>query len=355
MINAPDCTTKTPIDSDIPEHPSRTLFAIPAANEKPSLYTASLVKHYFAHHIHKLMSLGALKVGFKDYTVIQSVHADIIHFLSGLPPVMRADEPDTSWDSQYPDIIKQRLIISIVSNSFILALHKPHAVQHSYSFELAVVAATKVLDDTQLLFDSTEPHQYRIYTLCFYIIDAGLLLFAMLAKLSGSGQAREHAITSLRQAVTTLSMLKEKNQAAVAGEAAFKQCLKRLGYPIETTQTRQEEIGTNLLTPVSTRSGAAGKIEGPTPQTAIEQGSGPSPLVHDGALITPASSVARPEPVSALDQWDFDGPDLFNQIMDDETWTASWLEQMNSISSMNFDYDEDSFDWNDVSALRLSV
>ena len=353
MINVHDCSTKTPIDTDLPEYPSRTLFATPAPNEKPSFYTVSLVKLYFAHHIQKLMSMGALKPGFNDYSAIQSIHAEVLHYLSGLPRAMRPEKPDTSWDSQYPDIVKHRLNISIISNSILLALHKPHAVQHRQSSELAIAAAIKVLDDTQLLFERTEAHQYKIYTLCFYTIDAGLLLSAMLGTLPGSEQVKEHAIASLQQGLVTLSMLKEKNRTASAGETALRQCLKRLGHPTEQTQAGHEDIGINMLTPLDTRSGAAGRIDQSTPHTASEKGSRPPLLVDDGVMITPASSRARPE--SAFDQWKFDGPDLVSQIMDDEAWTASWLEQMNSISSMNFDLDEDSFDWNNGSALDLSA
>ncbi|KAJ9616967.1 hypothetical protein H2200_000687 [Cladophialophora chaetospira] len=343
MINAADCTVKTPIDSDFPEHPSRTILATPATNEKPSFYTSSLVKHYFAQHIHKLMSLGALKPGFGDYSTIQSVHAEISQFLNGLPSTMRPDGPDRSWDSQYPDFVKHRLNISIVSNSFLLALHKPHVVQHVQSSELAVSAAIGVLNDTQLLFEETNPHQYKIYTVCFYLVDAGLLLAAMLARLPGLDQIKSHAITTLQRAVLTLSKLKEKNHVAVAGEAALQHCLQRLGCSAKITEVEQQHTDDHLPTTVATRIETAGQYEGSLP------------AVDESALITPASSVPQTQPESAFDQWRLEGPDIFGQIMDDEAWTASWLEQMNSISSMSFDFDEDGLEWNTGSSTALSA
>jgi hypothetical protein len=338
MINAEDCTVKTPIDSDIPENPSRTLFAPPAPDERPSLYTAGKVKHYLAQQIHKLMSSGAFRPGFSDYGAIQSTHAEVLHFLSSLPPAMRLEKPDTSWDFQWPDMIKHRLQISIIANAFLLALHKNHAAQHPHSLDLAVSAAVQVLDASQLLFEKTEPHQYKIYTLVFYTIDAGLVLSAMLAKYSARvEQARGHAITSLRQAIVRLSVLKGSVSAAVAGEKALSQCLEKLGCSNEHMYVDQRDSERP-----ATKHGKAGAQQiQPSPQ-AIPEDAGHAPI-HGNSIVTPTSNFLQPEPSFALDQWGSDGADLFTQIMDDDAWTASWLEQMNRIQSMNFDFEEDGF------------
>ena len=130
MINAQDCTVRTPIDTDMPEHPSRTLCAPIASDERPSNYSPQIVKYHLAQLIDRLMSLGALKPDHMDYGTIQSAHAEVGQLLSKLPLSMSLDKPDTAWDLQHPEIIKHRLTMAIITSSFLLALHKPHAVQH---------------------------------------------------------------------------------------------------------------------------------------------------------------------------------------------------------------------------------
>ena len=329
MINAADCSVKPPIDSDIPLHPSLTLFASPGPDERPSLYSAAVVKHYLAQHIHKLMSLGAFQPDFREYSTIQSVHAEVMHYLSTLPPGMRPEHPDTSWDLQYPDIVMQRLQISIVAESFLLALQKPHAAQHAHSQLLAASAAIKVLNTTQLLFERSKPHQYKIYTLVFYTIDAGLLLSALLAKYpSVVEQLREVAVRSLRQAIDRLGVLKESVSAAVAGETALTQCLERLPPKAGHYQAGNSDADT---TPTTTKQSEV------TEQNSMD--------IRNHKASVSASALLQAQPTFNFDGWIGDGSDLFTQIMEDEAWTASWLEQMSSITSMDFELDGGMFEW----------
>ena len=339
MIHAEDCTVMSPMDTDIPDHPSQTLFSIPAPNERPSFYTTAIVKHYLAHKIHKLMSLGAFRPSFTDYNAILSVHAEVIHALGNLPPTMRPEKPDTSWDLQYPEIMKHRLQISIIGNSFLLAMHKPYAARQAQSLELAVSAAIQVLDATQALFEKTRPHQYKIYTLVFYTIDAGLIISAMLAKyaLRIGKKAAEHAIASLHQAVARLAVLKVSVSAAMSGEKVLCQCLERL-------ERQRGSIASNPSQATVTTVSAAGQDITATAQSELETET--TPTRPPGEMDGGEGGVVVPiDPIFSFDQWGNAGSDLFTQILDDEAWTASWLQQMDSISSMNFEFEDDAFEW----------
>ena len=199
MINARDCSVKPPIDSDIPEHPSRTLFASPATEEKPSQFTPQCIKYALGRKIHELMSQGAFSSDFENYTTIQNEHSQIVKLMSQLPPAVQLDSPDPFWDIQYPTIVKQRLQISIVCHSFLLSLHRPHVHRHHQSLGLAMGAGLKVLDVSQRLFEVTPEHQYKTFTLVFYTIDAGMLLSAMVAKYPlDTLNFREHTLSTLK-------------------------------------------------------------------------------------------------------------------------------------------------------------
>jgi hypothetical protein len=349
MINANDCTVKPPIDSDLPEDPSRTIFVTTGADQKPSHYTSACVKYYLSQQIHKMMSLGALNPGFNDYSIIQSLHAEVTQLLNDLPPAVRPETPDTSWDLQYPEVVKHRLQISIIASSFLLSLHRPLVARRPQSLELAISAAIQVLDASQLLFERTEQHQHKTYTLVFYTIDAGMLLSAMLAKFPREADwATEPAITALRQAVFRLSVLKERNPAAIAGEQVLTQCLERLGHGSEKLPTEPE----NHQTEPQRRVVEQGNRNRPHRrsfelQNAQGEESAQRPFSESTTLVS-RGNTNQAESAWSQGQGVVDGQDLFAEIINDSAFTAAWLEQMNNISSMDFGFQDEDFNWSAV-------
>lgn len=344
MINTSDCTTRPPIDSDMPEDPSRTMFMTTGPDERPSHYTSACVKYALAQRIHKMMSLGALSPKFEDYSIIQSLHAEVTWLLSGLPPAVRSEKPDTSWDLQYPEVVKHRLQISIIANSFLLSLHRPHVANHPESLKLAIAAAIQVLDSSQLLFERIEQHQYKTYTLVFYTIDAGMLLSAMVAKLLHEADWAKHdAIAALRQAVNRLSVLKERNPAAIAGERVLTQCLDKLGCGLEKPQSGPENHPTVLQHQVVDE-GSRDQPHRPHVGLVNAQVQDPAhrPFSEDTALVL---SGTMDQAGSAWSQYKglTDGEDLFAEIMNDSAYTATWLEQMNNIPSIDLGFQDEIF------------
>jgi hypothetical protein len=334
MINAGDCTVKTPTDCDMPTHPSHTLFAIPAPDEAPSSYTTQLVKYRLGQLIDRLMSLGALKSGFADHVVVQNAHAEILRMLEALPAHVRPEKPDTIFDHQYPGLVSDRLHVSILANSFLLALHRPHAAQHQQSLELAMASACRVLDDTQALFIRCKPHHFKIYTLAFYTIDAGLLLAAMLSRFPMLDPAtKAHATASLRQAAERLAKLSTRNVAAIAGEKALRQCLAGLGLGVPATleQAAVDNDGQQFE-----------KAVPHVAKTKDTPGVEPAPTQPTMVANAPMSQEDQP----MFDFGESQLPDLFLQLTDEDAWTSSWLEsQMNTISSIDIDFDEDGLGW----------
>ena len=179
---------------------------------------------------------------------------------------------------------------------------------------------------------------------------------AMMAKCPRVIGAVKHlGVRSLRQAVVRLSILKQRNPAAVAGERALSQCLERMGHSSENLRA---EIESRVNDPEPSaaenhhRSQAQSLSVAPPHRhrESLEQ-----TTMHPDATTTAASSFARSQPEFAFDRETLTGPDIFSQIMDGEAWTASWLEQMNRISTMSFDFDEDAFTWEEGLPTTLST
>lgn len=228
-INVDDCTIKTPLDCNIPENPSKTVPTVASGRDAPSSYTPQLFNYGLGQLIHKTLSSGAGKPHVKDYNVVKTLHDQVISLLDALPPVMRPENPDTSWDSTCPNLPKQRQQILSFANSFLMALHRPHVAAHSASRQAAVQAALNTLESQQRLFDMMSRHHYKLYSLSCLTIDAGVFLSAMAIEhppmnYDVLGQTQR----ALQQAIGRLSLMQERSAMARSGVQVFTHCYRMI-------------------------------------------------------------------------------------------------------------------------------
>jgi hypothetical protein len=108
--------------------------------------------------MHEMPSLGAGKRHVKDYSIVKTIHREVVALLDGLPPVLRPDQPDKSWDGIGRNLPIQRQQILTVGSSFLIALRREHAQVHTESRTAAVglfrSIATRDGSDVES-FDST--------------------------------------------------------------------------------------------------------------------------------------------------------------------------------------------------------
>lgn len=314
MIHVSDCTLTDPIDCDFPLEPARTLFRTPGPGERPSSFTLQLVKYKIGHIIHRMMSIGATNPLLEDYGILQSLHDDVSELLKSLPPTMQLENPDTSWDVAYPSLVKQRLQISIVAYSFLVALHRPHASRHVSSRRNATDAAIRSLEASHELFNRSEPHHYKIYTLVFYTIDLGIFLAAAAIKYHNTAtETRRRIDQTLEQAVRRLGVLKDRNTAARYGEATLRRCIQKY------RQAWTNETTFNI--DLTQENGALTR----------------STLADTGAFTT-----------TTLEHDPLLGRDLFDDITNARVSTTSWLEHMDMMSTLDFRLDESDFMWDNL-------
>ncbi|KAK9323502.1 fungal-specific transcription factor domain-containing protein [Lipomyces orientalis] len=229
IINANDCTIKTPTDCDIPEDPSTTVPTSIGWDNVPSSYTPRLFIYAISHKIHKMRSLAADKPYISDYNVVKALHDQVMSLLNGLPPVFRRDNPDISWDSRCPHFPKQRQQISTAASSFLMALHRPHAAIHKFSREEGIRAALNTLECQQRLFEMVSRHHYKAFSFSFYTIDAAIFLAAtMITHRPTDQRLLQNIYHSLRQAINRLLMMKDRSPIAKSGFQVLTQCYQKI-------------------------------------------------------------------------------------------------------------------------------
>lgn len=200
-----------------------------APDEPPSSFTPQLFQYAISQHAHEVMSLGAHKKNFIDYALIQGTHDRILSLLSDLPPVHRPMNPDTFWDASYPHIPKQRQQISTAANSFLMALHTPHARTHTASRHAATQAALATLDAQERLFDLMATSYFSIYALCIYTLGAGIFLSVTTLEYPPADTGILHGILhAIRKAIHRLELAQERVSLAEPGSRLLKLCYQKM-------------------------------------------------------------------------------------------------------------------------------
>ena len=230
-INAGDCTVDVPLDCNMPDSPRTTVPTKAALNRTPSQFTRHIFNNFISHKTHEMLSLGANRRYLKDYSIVTRLQGDVIRRLEELPPTSRPSNPDRSWDTIYPYLPKQREHILTFANSFLVALHRPHASVHEESRKVAILASLTTLESQQRLFEMMTPNHYRTFGASFYTIDAGLFVStAILENPISDRNLLARIQTALAEAIRRLNVMKHRSPMAESGVKMLERCFEKIKF-----------------------------------------------------------------------------------------------------------------------------
>lgn len=228
-IHAADCTITPPIDCDIPNDPRRRVPHPASSNEKPSSYSVQLFYYLLSLKAHEMLTSGANRQHLRDYSLIQTMHDQIVALLGTLPPTVRPDNPDTSFDKQYPYLPRQRQGISSIVQAFLMALHRPHMKEHESSRRAAIGAALDCLEAQQMLFELLNEQHYKIYLLSSYTIEPSIFLSATaLGSPAPDHATMERIMIALRKGIERLTQLSKRSAMAKSGLHILNTCCQKI-------------------------------------------------------------------------------------------------------------------------------
>lgn len=231
MISNFDCDTQLPIDCDIPDFPSRTVPMTLSNNpgNRPTSFSASLVRYFIATKVHQIRELRLDTPHPRDYSMVGVLHQQALSILDSTKPVLRYQNPDTSWDSQYTYLPQQREELLTIVYTFLTALHRPHISAHVQSLRAVLHAGIVVLDSQQRLFDLTKTHHHMLCHLSFYTVDAAILLLVVIALYPQQVlEDTDNVHRALQQAIVRLSKMAPMNPTANSGLDVIQRCYRRL-------------------------------------------------------------------------------------------------------------------------------
>ncbi|KAE9363060.1 hypothetical protein N431DRAFT_423485 [Stipitochalara longipes BDJ] len=329
IINSHDCDVRLPIDCTIPDDPARVVpTAIEGGGSPPSTISPSIFQYRISQLIHEMKTTGANKRFPRDYSVVQSLHARVICLLDTLPLVLRpsTQNPDTSWDARFPNLMRQREQVLAAGNSFLLGLHRPHAHSNQESRSAAMQAAFTLLDSQQRFFDKTPKNQYRFFGLTFFTVDAGFLLSTLATTYPPTDQNIKQRIhLSLLQGMNRLEVLENVNAIAGSGLKMLRYCYQKMRLAMSLDPV--EMVTEVAKQPIIVAPGPPGTTG--TTSKIIDR--------DDHRLATQTSFDALHQPPDSQ----------IGEYADANEFDVSyWIEQMNSISQFPVEDMSSDVTWN---------
>lgn len=220
MIHRDDCDAKPPLGCGIPKNPSTAIPLAVRPDETPGVIpvSASLFKYAIACKVHDMRAIKFDRPHPKTYSTVQRIHENVNSMMEDLLPAIRPDCPDTTWDLELPYLPQLREELKAMANLFIVNLHRPHIISHTESRKSALQAAITTLDSQLRSFTQTNPQQYHLFGVAFYLVDASFLL-SIISTLypPENSETRQNIDTSLSRSLDSLSILKSHNLVAKAG------------------------------------------------------------------------------------------------------------------------------------------
>lgn len=251
MVNLDDCDMKPPLDCNIPENPSTAvpMTVHPEDSKSISTVSALLFRYSLARKVHEMKALKADRPRPKDYSVVRSLHEEIISLLEALPAFLRLKNSDTTWDSDYPYLPQLRQELQVMTNLFLTTLHRPHVISNLESRKAALQAALETLDCQQYAFTQAKQHQYQLFGLAFYTVDASLLISILMILYPPQNLETKQKIRhSLQKAIESLSSMEASNPIASSGLDIIQRCYQKLQSvcqsPSNTSDSRTVSYGT---------------------------------------------------------------------------------------------------------------
>jgi hypothetical protein len=197
----------------------------------PTAFTARLLEYQLAVRIPEILSLhasGKYPAG-QDYNTLEQLHQFAAHFQKTLPATHRFDNPDTSWDTEYPCLPAQRELLVCHTNAFLLGLHRPYILLSEIDQERAVSAALAILDSQKRLFHQFGVQHYKLYSLSFFTFDGAVMLSTVLiSRPQKYADIYPRALQSLSDAVDRLQIIAERISLAKTGAAVIHALISRI-------------------------------------------------------------------------------------------------------------------------------
>ncbi|KAL6813001.1 hypothetical protein GGI42DRAFT_161612 [Trichoderma sp. SZMC 28013] len=253
MIHMDDCDAEPPMDCNIPGDPAKAVPMTVRPEDSQSVSTASapLFRYAMACKAHEMRALRADRPRLKDYSIVRTLHEEIMSLVESLPAFLRLKNPDTTRDADFPYLPQLRQEVQVMTNLFLMTLHRPHIISNLESRRAALQAALETLDCQQSFFAHAKQHQYQLFGFAFYTVDASFLVSIITILFPPqNNETRQRISHSLQQAIESLTVMQTSNVIAASGLDIIQRCYQNLKSTPESSGITSDTRTPSHSTPV---------------------------------------------------------------------------------------------------------
>ncbi|KAF2816414.1 uncharacterized protein BDZ99DRAFT_471641 [Mytilinidion resinicola] len=249
FIDINKCTVTPPIECEIPQDRLKRVPTPRSDSDRPIALTERILRLKISRRFAEIRELESQGSVPQNPEKVKELHDFAVKYREDLPTFYRNINPDTSWDELCPFVPTHRELISFLTDSFLMALHRPYIFTRSKSQREVYNCALAILDSQDRLFQfhRSSSTQWFIGT-TFPTFDAAVLLAVVLV----SNPERYHATfsrpyQSLQRALERLQAIGPSLPLAKTGSEILHSTIRRV---IEAHERAGPSIiGTELQMP----------------------------------------------------------------------------------------------------------
>lgn len=226
-----DCDVPPPMDTFLTG--VRDQHAYQSIGREPVITCLSF-QYKLAQVAYKMRDAQAHKGIGSDYGIVSKLHNEVELLLCDLPDVLRPYNTDTTWDGAIADLPRLREQIFSMANLTLMGLHRAQISSQISSRTKLVNSAIACLESQDRFFRMTPKHQYKLYGLAYYTIDAAIMLSAVTITYPPKEIELQHRVIEvLQKTAVRLDMMKASNPIAASGLRITDHCLKQVRKAME--------------------------------------------------------------------------------------------------------------------------
>lgn len=187
--------------------------------DKPNIFTLCLLEYNVHKYFPEVRELELEGPCPRDPGKVERLHRIALDYIAAIPPAFRNENPDTSFDHEFPRLASQREFLWATVWMFVLMLHRPYIFSNAKSRTEIMKASIEMLKAQQRFFDTLSPHHYRMFTLAYLTVEPCVSMLAVL--IAFPLENPELAPEGFRRAQESLARLNKIRDAnRVAGQGA---------------------------------------------------------------------------------------------------------------------------------------
>ncbi|KAF2104194.1 hypothetical protein NA57DRAFT_70411 [Rhizodiscina lignyota] len=295
------------------------------SKDRDPVITGLLFHYTISQLVHNMRDAHVERDLGEKYDSVRQLHQEVLSLLENLPDILSPYKTNTSWDAAMPNLPRQREQLFSLTHHTLMGLHRAQIANHVESRTEFTNSAMLCLESQERFFRMTPRHQYRLYGLMYYTIDAAIMLSAITVTYPPEDPVlRRRTSDNLQKAIERLELMKDCNPTATSGLKLINRCYQKVRDVLDTNLPWQGDL-------VSEIPRSIGALSTPNAE-------------HGDTLTKSGAPPDMAQDIQGADRNELISTALFDELSNETFDDAFLLDQLNPLPALPFG-ESTIFDW----------